>query len=827
MFHPARKSLALASVVLLMLVAAIYFVGTSQPAAASQSGSTQAMSATQPQLPANTNTPALGCWTESTPYPTAVSDAAVVSLGGFIYSFGGQGADIGSTSTAYKFDGSNWTAISPLPGSRAGSAIATDGANIYLVGGFRGGVGTLTETLRYDPATDTYTQLASPEDPSAFQPAVYLNGKIYRIGGSPALSNFDNVVEVYDIATNTWSRAADYPTNIGDEMAMTMNGYIYAAGGLYGPAVNKTYRYDPTTNLWDDSSITDLPNYRAGSASAIIGGEWLLAGGADGQASAVAWNPTTNVWNNISSMIYARSSAAGATLGNAFYAIGGYDGGIKYNNNQRYSPNCTTDTPTPTVTGTPPTNTPTQTAIPSETSTQTFTPSVTPTSTSTPTPQPTVCPNPFVDISGDVFFYAINYLYCHGAIDGVDATHYNPTGLATRAEFAKVVVVAFAVPLTTPASGQTFTDVPPTYFAYVYIESAYAAGIVSGYNDNTCTQHGVGIPCYLPQLPITRGQLTKLVVNAAHFPLVTPSGGQTFTDVPPTNVFYTSIETAFANGVVHGYSVALCTAAGQGYPCYLPNNNIRRDEMSQIVYAAQLTAPTATPTVTGTPPTATPTFTPTPTITGTPPTDTPTLTNTPGNPTVTPTDCPNPFIDIAGDLYYAAIHYLNCRGVVDGTDATHFSPTLPASRAVVSKAIALGFGIPFYTPSTQDFVDVPPSYFAYIYIESGYHAGVLNGEDQATCNAHGQNYPCFLPDANISRAEIAKYTVLAAQYQLYTPTSGQDFTDVPPSDPFYTYIETAYHHGVMDGYPDHTFRPANPVQRDEMCQIIYNGITLP
>ncbi|HEV8636948.1 MAG TPA: hypothetical protein VG370_22235, partial [Chloroflexota bacterium] len=58
---------------------------------------------------------------------------------------------------------------------------------------------------------------------------------------------------------------------------------------------------------------------------------------------------------------------------------------------------------------------------------------------------------------------------------------------------------------------------------------------------------------------------------------------------------------------------------------------------------AVTTAPTitATPTATGTPPTATPTETATPTVTGTPPTGTPTATATP-SPTAPPTITPTP-----------------------------------------------------------------------------------------------------------------------------------------------------------------------------------------
>jgi S-layer homology domain len=67
--------------------------------------------------------------------------------------------------------------------------------------------------------------------------------------------------------------------------------------------------------------------------------------------------------------------------------------------------------------------------------------------------------------------------------------------------------------------------------------------------------------------------------------------------------------------------------------------------------------------------------------------------------------------------------------------------------------------------------------------------------------------------------------VNAGGYTLITPTGGQqDITDVPPTNVFYVSIKTAYHNSVINGYSDHTFRPNNNIRRDEMAQIVYEGI---
>ncbi len=300
------------------------------------------------------------------------------------------------------------------------------------------------------------------------------------------------------------------------------------------------------------------------------------------------------------------------------------------------------------------------------------------------------------------------------------------------------------------------------------------------------------------------------------------------------------------SGALHkvgGYTVSAAGVVGSsGATTNLPD--VYLDSMESITTSISCGTPTDTPVVptnTDTPVVPTNTATPVPTDTATATatatpvpatvTDTPivtstatlTATNTAIVPTVTPTDCPNPFVDISSDVFYGAIHYLYCRGVVNGTDSTHYSPAGTSTRAQFAKVVVLGFGLPLSTPATPSFTDVPTSYYAYVYIESGLHEGVLSGFDAASCAAHGATFPCYLPNIAITRGQLTKLVVNAAHYPLYTPTT-PDFVDVPANNIFYTSIETAFHNSVINGYPDHTFRPNNNIRRDEMAQIVYEGI---
>jgi N-acetylneuraminic acid mutarotase len=280
-----------------------------------------------------------------------MSGQAVASVGANVYSFGGIVNNI-AIANAYKYTPATntWTPIASLPAPRGWFSAASDGTYVYLLGGVDQNFNTTATLWRYDPTSNTYnTSLPSYTIPTYFHASAYLNGKIYRIAGRAIGTDFH--VEVYDIAANTWSMAANYPFANHSLMAAAIGSFIYAGGGNASP--DKTYRYDPGTNTWDDAAIADLPAGRSAAASGAYNGTWLLAGGDVNFAistSAISWDPATNTWNNLPNMVQARDYLAGATTGQSFYAVAGNSApGTPTNDNQQYTETpCTTPTPTPT-----------------------------------------------------------------------------------------------------------------------------------------------------------------------------------------------------------------------------------------------------------------------------------------------------------------------------------------------------------------------------------------------------------------------------------------------------------------------------------------------
>src|SRR4051812_49613253 len=143
-------------------------------------------------------------WALLTPYPITITDAAVASLDGAIYSFGGA-TDTGGggpVADAYRYQPeSGWTRLAPLPAIRQSASAVSDGRYLYILGGYYDD--WWDSFYRYDPETDSYTTLPLLPHRTANTASVYLDGRIYRIGGGHA--GPDNTVDVYTVSSNTWA----------------------------------------------------------------------------------------------------------------------------------------------------------------------------------------------------------------------------------------------------------------------------------------------------------------------------------------------------------------------------------------------------------------------------------------------------------------------------------------------------------------------------------------------------------------------------------------------------------------------------------------------
>ncbi len=260
-------------------------------------------------------------------------------------------------------------------------------------------------------------------------------------------------------------------------------------------------------------------------------------------------------------------------------------------------------TATATATGPAATATTTPTGLAATPST-TRTPSTSPSASATAPATATACGIRFSDVpyNDPTVYYAVPvyYLACHGVVSGYSDGTFRPYNQTTRQQMVKIVVLGFALPLQTPpAGGTTFTDVPPTSAFFLFVETAAARGIVSGYacgGSDPATGlpepcNGTAQPYFRPASNVTRAQLAKITVLAAGWATVRPATA-TFNDVPPGSTFYPFIETAVCHSILSGYSCG----SDPGEPCpglyYRPSNNATRGQISKIVYNALNSGPT-------------------------------------------------------------------------------------------------------------------------------------------------------------------------------------------------------------------------------------------
>jgi plastocyanin len=142
-----------------------------------------------------------------------------------------------------------------------------------------------------------------------------------------------------------------------------------------------------------------------------------------------------------------------------------------------------------------------------------------------------------------------------------------------------------STPLPTPVCDLNFQDVAQTNPFYPFINCLACQGIVGGYPcgnpDEPCGDSGD--PYYRPGANVTRGQISKIVSEAAGF--TEGPGAQVYEDVEPGSPFYDYVNRLSNRGYLTGYP---CGSSGEpcdagSRPYFRPNANATRGQLSKIV----------------------------------------------------------------------------------------------------------------------------------------------------------------------------------------------------------------------------------------------------
>ena len=115
-----------------------------------------------------------------------------------------------------------------------------------------------------------------------------------------------------------------------------------------------------------------------------------------------------------------------------------------------------------------------------------------------------------------------------------------------------------------------------------------------------------------------------------------------------------------------------------------------------------------------------------------------------------------------------------------------------------------------YWSQTNDYPDVAFNKWYNNAISTLSNMGIICGYPDGT----------FRPDAPITRAELTKIAAGFFSDPRVAATYDGRFSDVHGAEWYISYLMTALEEGLIEGYPDGSFRPNRPITRAETCTIV-------
>jgi len=301
--------------------------------------------------------PPQGKWIRLAPLPQATGELLGVAINGKVYAAQGLQPGFKPAGLVYEYDPARdaWTQKKPMPHPVHHAAVTALNGKMYLFGGFDlpsagpPGWNPVNDSWEYDPATDSWQARAPMPTARGGSVAAVVSGKIYVIGGAGPMPDASTpvirprqpqrslgTVEEYDPTTNRWRARAPMPTPCNHMGGEAVNGKIYVIGGRLSGAfiigfpgnINLVQAYDPAADSW--ATKTPMPTARSGFNTAALNGIIYAAGGEVQNGSYLAayrafeaYDPVSDTWWQLPSMLLPRHEAIMAVLGNRIHVAGG------------------------------------------------------------------------------------------------------------------------------------------------------------------------------------------------------------------------------------------------------------------------------------------------------------------------------------------------------------------------------------------------------------------------------------------------------------------------------------------------------------------------
>ncbi len=166
--------------------------------------------------------------------------------------------------------------------------------------------------------------------------------------------------------------------------------------------------------------------------------------------------------------------------------------------------------------------------------------------------------------------------------------------------------------------------------------------------------------------------------------------------------------------------------------------------------------------------------------------------------------------------FFDEIEWLADNGISTGWVEPEGTRTYRAWEPIARDAMAAFFyrlaGSPAYeAPATSPFTDVTTSSKFFKEMAWMHDQGIATGYDDGT----------YRPLDPVNRDAMAAFMYRFKGSPAFTTPTTSPFTDITPSDQFFTEIAWLYSTGVSTGWSDRTYRPVTPVMRDAMAAFMY------
>ncbi|XP_049315415.1 kelch-like protein 5 [Bactrocera dorsalis] len=191
--------------------------------------------------------------------------------------------------------------------------------NLLFIGGWKSGA--IVNVVRsWNIRHKTWQNLPAMNQARRDHCVVELNGKIYAIGGLPALSS----VERYT-TSDGWKFVNSLIVGRYNAVAVALNDKIYIMGGYNGKwqSLKSVESYNPDSNTW--TSCADMTKSHSLHGVAAHNGHIYVLGSGDGCRPVQRYDPQQDTWSQICSLEvgYGYIAIARVSLDNKLWAIGG------------------------------------------------------------------------------------------------------------------------------------------------------------------------------------------------------------------------------------------------------------------------------------------------------------------------------------------------------------------------------------------------------------------------------------------------------------------------------------------------------------------------